>query len=579
MLSPPPALISSPLGTAHAARFTHPLAIATAIFSAGALAATMIVALAVIPSVPVEEMMQACQDAQEGNGPWAMGVEMHGYPFPKAQMQHDGFAGDMGYPYSGQPDFVLPTEPEDGMMYALTDDMMYAYAVDSVEMSEQAMPMYHEAHHDHDDHHAHAEYQGYHHHEEHEYEHDHHEDAHHDMHHEGEEHKDHEEEEEEHERPQLYREMYFDPPPEEPQPASAEVPRRPIQTESPVMSRAWGARRLQEMAIDNCDEMVEYMNSYLPVILMVNMLVQGGCDAARPFPTKCAHDAHPLAPAEPSCVCGWDEGCGPTRSAALGECTCNTLAICGCQAELAPTALLSSALVSLRGPTRLASAVSVCASLCQQRHCVPGSTYADYADPLPAPPPASSSRPCRSPSAPASSSSRRASLEPRRSKRRVPRRLPHGGLFRSLCRPSERRRRTDGTRTGAPLYPCELAAWLLVRAAMKGARIRHGSSVPRTRRLHVAARVAAAAHRAPRRLRSRRVLSHSSLCLMRSLCVRCGVRTQSWTMECMPEGAARPARQKPLVCPSVRRSQRSVLCVVLSSCWRLAAWPLVPLCL
>jgi hypothetical protein len=80
-------------------------------------------------------------------------------------------------------------------------------------------------------------------------------------------------------------------------------------------------------------------------------------------------------------------------------------------------------------------------------------------------------------------------------------------------------------------------------------------------------------------LRSRRVLSHSSLCLMRSLCVRCGVRTQSWTMECMPEGAARPARQKPLVCPSVRRSQRSVLCVVLSSCWRLAAWPLVPLCL
>lgn len=200
----------------------------------------MIVSLAVIPSVPVDAMMQACQDAQESQGPWTKGVE--GFQFPKPPMHHDGFQGDMVYPpHHGQPvqvvDFVMNMEPEtDKMMYVEpNDEMMYAYAVDAVERG--AEPMHHEAHHEH------GEYKSM--------------QEHHEAHHE--------------ERPS------------EPEP---EVPggRRPVPMTPPVMSRSasggWGARRLQEIAIDNCDEMVEYMSSYLPVVLLANMLVQGGYASA-----------------------------------------------------------------------------------------------------------------------------------------------------------------------------------------------------------------------------------------------------------------------------------------------------------
>ena len=65
---------SSPLGTAHAARFTHSLSVATAIFSAGALAAAMIVSVAVVPDA-LPEMVAACEEAQAEKAAWAAAQE------------------------------------------------------------------------------------------------------------------------------------------------------------------------------------------------------------------------------------------------------------------------------------------------------------------------------------------------------------------------------------------------------------------------------------------------------------------------------------------------------------------------
>ncbi|EOD22713.1 hypothetical protein EMIHUDRAFT_431998 [Emiliania huxleyi CCMP1516] len=64
----------SPLGTAHAARFTHSLSVATAIFSAGALAAAMIVSVAVVPDA-LPEMVAACEEAQAEKAAWAAAQE------------------------------------------------------------------------------------------------------------------------------------------------------------------------------------------------------------------------------------------------------------------------------------------------------------------------------------------------------------------------------------------------------------------------------------------------------------------------------------------------------------------------
>jgi len=169
--------------------------------------------------------MQSCKEAQEGRGPWAIKdampiMPMHLDGFPD-EMHHEGFPGEMAHAH-----------PEAAVMGmdGQNDHPRHAFPVQHFETPEHIFPEHAFPEHVFPEH-------------------------------------------------MPFRAGRTDGLTTERRPMMTMVAEAPQNVDVPVPPPTLvgrGARRLQEMAIDNCDEMVEYMSHYLPMILMLNMMVQAG---------------------------------------------------------------------------------------------------------------------------------------------------------------------------------------------------------------------------------------------------------------------------------------------------------------